>query len=510
MSNILSFVIFIPAAAGLLLFCLPRGRDGLIRSASLVAALLNLVISAFLWTGYDPSVDLDTTPFQFAESAEWIPSLGVGYRVGIDGISLFLVLLTTLITPIAILGSWSGVKDRIREFHVALLFLETGMIGVFAATDLALFYVFWEVMLIPMVLLIGIWGSQRRIYAAVKFFVFTMVGSLLMFVAILYLWVRLRELDTSVTFSLTQIYAILKAHPNALSPTEQITLFSAFALSFAIKVPLFPLHTWLPDAHTEAPTAGSVVLAGVLLKMGSYGFIRFAIPFFPEGAQEAVPWICWLAIISIIYGALMCLVQEDLKRLIAYSSVSHLGFVMLGLFAFTQKAVVGSIYQMLSHGVSTGALFLLVGLIYERTHTRRLADYGGYAKIVPRYAAIFFFVLLSSIGLPALNGFVGEFLILLGTFEFSPLYATLAATGMILGALYMLNLYQRVMLGKVNANLSDEARAKTSDVNFREMVYLTPLLVLIVVMGLGSPWFTRIIEPSVAHWLDSFTKVAGM
>ncbi len=501
----LNLVIFLPAAAGLALLLLPGRLHGLIRGAALTATIVTFALSIGLLRNFDPAAD-GPTPFQFVTSIEWIPSLGIGYRVGLDGISLFLVLLTTLISPIAILGSWTGIKERVREFHIALLFLETGMIGVFAATDLALFYVFWEVMLIPMILLIGIWGSKDRIYAAVKFFVYTMVGSLLMFLAILYLYAHLAS-EGVESFSLTTIYAGLLDHP--LSFPEQVTLFSAFALSFAIKVPLFPLHTWLPDAHTEAPTAGSVVLAGVLLKMGTYGFIRFAIPFFPDAAVAAVPWISWLAIIGIIFGAMMCLVQEDMKRLIAYSSVSHLGLVMVGLFAygssgFNSKAVVGSIYQMLSHGVSTGALFLLVGLIYERTHSRRISDYGGFAKIVPRFAAIFFVTLLASIGLPALSGFVGEFLILTGTFETNRLYAVLAATGIVLGALYMLNLYQRVMLGK-----ADEKRPAVADVNFREMVYMTPLIVLMVLMGIRSPWFTRLIEPSVERWLETFRVAAA-
>lgn len=470
---------------------------------SLLSTLTTFGISVVLLAQFNRDLDPKLTLFQFSQPTvdAWIPTLGIGYRIGIDGISLFLVLLTTLLMPIAILASWTSVKERVREFHIAILFLETGMIGVFAATDLALFYIFWEVMLIPMVLLIGIWGSTRRIYAAVKFFVYTMVGSLLMFFAILYLYFHLSK-HGQATFGLQGIYEGLKVHP--LSLTEQTFLFFAFALSFAIKVPLFPLHTWLPDAHTEAPTAGSVILAGVLLKMGAYGFIRFAIPFFPDAALAAVPWISWLAIISIIYGALMCLVQEDFKKLIAYSSVSHLGFVMLGIFAFTQRGVVGSVFQMLSHGVSTGALFLLIGIIYERTHTRRIADYGGYAKVVPRFSVIFFIVLLASIGLPSLCGFVGEFLILQGTFEVNRTYAVLAASGVVLGALYMLNLYQRVMLGKVNPKLSSEARAKITDLNFREWVYLTPLLILIVVMGLRSPWFTDLIEPSVTHWFSEF------
>jgi NADH-quinone oxidoreductase subunit M len=502
-SWLLTVVIFLPAAAALALFLVRPEKTGAVRRLALAASLATFGCSIFLWTGFRSAPPPETAPFQFASpSFEWVPAFGVGYRVGIDGISLLLVLLTTLLSPLAILGSWTSVKDRVREFHIALLVLETGMVGVFAAVDLALFYVFWELMLVPMVLLIGIWGSQRRVHAAVKFFVYTMVGSLLMFLAILYLYFHLSAHDAA-TFSVAGIYEGLKQHPLPL--TAQALLFSAFALSFAIKVPLFPLHTWLPDAHTEAPTAGSVILAGVLLKMGGYGFIRFAIPFFPEAAQAAAPWISWLALISIVFGALMCLVQEDFKRLIAYSSVSHLGLVMLGLFAFTERGVVGSVFQMLSHGVSTGALFLLIGLVYERTHTRRIVDYGGFARLMPCYAAIFFVTLLSSIGLPSLNGFVGELLILLGTFEANRLYAVVAASAMVLGALYMLNLYQRLMLGRADP---DRHHGSIADVNGRELAYLAPLLVLMVVMGLRSPWFTDLIEPSVEQWFQHL-KVAG-
>jgi NADH-quinone oxidoreductase subunit M len=332
----------------------------------------------------------------------------------------------------------------------------------------------------------------------VKFFVYTMVGSLLMLLGIIYLYLHLTRAGVN-SFDLEAVYAGLRSHP--LSPTEQMSLFLAFALAFAIKVPLFPFHTWLPDAHTEAPTAGSVILAGVLLKMGTYGFIRFAIPFFPSAAAGAAPWIMALAVVGIVFGACMCLVQEDLKKLIAYSSVSHLGFVVLGIFALNPRGVTGAVYQMLGHGISTGALFLLVGCIYDRTHTRRISDYGGMARVLPRWAVVFLVVLLSSIGLPGLNGFVGEFWILLGAFERSRLAATVAASGVVLGAVYMLTLYQRVMLGKP-AGVAAAGGHPTHDLNGREMGYLVPLLVLMVVMGMASPWFTERIDPSVAAWLS--------
>ncbi len=490
---LLSLAIMIPAVTGLALIYMKGVPAKGIRWLTLISSLVTFVVTLMIWANFD----ITNKDFQLTENYTWIQSLGVSYSLGIDGISLFLILLTGLIMPIAILGSWSGIKERVREFHIALMFLACGMIGVFAATDLILFYIFWEVMLIPMILLIGIWGSENRVGAAVKFFVYTMVGSLLMFLAIIYLYMHLSQHGIT-TFSLSTIYQGLKAYP--LSATEQVVLFLAFALSFAIKVPLFPLHTWLPDAHTQAPTAGSVILAGVLLKMGTYGFLRFAIPFFPHAVEVFTPAICVLAVISIIFGALMCLVQEDFKKLIAYSSVSHLGFVILGIFALNERGVTGGIFQMLSHGISTGALFLLIGAIYERTHTRKIEKYGGIAKIVPKYSAVFFFVLLSSIGLPALNGFVGEFLILLGSFESNAVYAIFAATGMVLGALYMLILYQKVFYGKV----TNEENKKITDLNMREWVYITPLLVLMVVMGMGSPWFTEFIEPSVESWLNDF------
>ncbi len=515
--HLLSAAILLPAATGVLVLFLPRGKPAAARAVALGGSLLALAVSIAIGARFEPNPP--PGGFQFVEGPyAWIPSLGISYSVGVDGISLFLVILTAFLTPICVLASRRSVDKRVHEFHASLLFLETGIVGVFLALDLALFYVFWEVMLIPMVLLIGIWGGQNRVYAAVKFFIYTMVGSLLMLLAIIYLYIHLDGATAGIggaaaSFALTDIYAGLKSHP--LAPGAQMALFLAFALSFAIKVPLFPFHTWLPDAHTEAPTAGSVILAGVLLKLGTYGFLRFAIPFFPDAARDAAPWITALSVVGIIYGALMCMVQTDIKRLIAYSSVSHLGFVMLGIFAFNGEGLTGGVYQMLNHGVSTGALFLLVGSIYERAHTRRIDDYGGIARVMPAYATVFLIVTLSSIGLPGLNGFVGEFWILLGAFKANRLAGVLAASGVVLGAVYMLTLYQRTMLGKPGAVVAaggggghghggggadPHSEHALPDLWTREMVYFVPLIVLMVVMGMASPWFTDRIDPAVAAW----------
>jgi NADH-quinone oxidoreductase subunit M len=497
----ISIITFLPVATVLAMLVVSRAGDRTARWTALFGSLATLGFALALLVSFDPAVK----GYQpgLTETWSWVPSFGISYKVGIDGISLFLVLLAALLTPIAILCSWTSVERRVQEFHVAILLLETGMIGVFVAMDLLLFYVFWEVMLIPMYLLIGVWGSGNRIQAAVKFFLYTVAGSLLMFLAIVYLYLHVGRFVASPTFDLDTIYTTLKLHP--LTATEQAWLFGAFALSFAIKVPLFPLHTWLPDAHTEAPTAGSVILAGVLLKMGTYGFIRFAIPFFPAAAQAATPWISTLAIIGIIFGALMCLVQEDMKRLVAYSSVSHLGFVMLGIFALNARGLSGGILQMVNHGISTGALFLLIGAIYERRHTRRIAEYGGIAAIAPRFAIVFFITTFSSIGLPFLNGFVGEFLILQGSFEANRAYAVLAATGIVLGAVYMLILCSRFLLGP----MTNPENEHVTDLNGREMSFFVPLVILMVAIGLFSPWMTDRIELSVDSWLEHWAQVAA-
>jgi NADH-quinone oxidoreductase subunit M len=443
--------------------------------------------------------------YQFVERRDWIPSLGITYKLGVDGIGLLMVLLMTITTPICVLASWTSIAHRVRDFYAALLFLEAGVVGVFLAQDLLLFYVFWEVMLVPMFLLIGVWGGERRIYAAVKFFIYTMAGSLFMLVAILYLYFKTGEAGAR-TFELSVIFERLQWHvvegvrtpPQVVfSETEQFWLFLAFGIAFAIKVPMFPFHTWLPDAHVEAPTAGSVVLAAVLLKMGTYGLVRYAIPLFPAGFDILAPLLVVLAVTGIVYGALMALAQDDVKKLIAYSSVSHLGFVVLGIVAWNEKALEGAVLQMVNHGLSTGALFLFVGAIYERRHTRKIADYGGVAKAAPGLAVVLMIATLSSIGLPGLNGFVGEFLILLGSFERYSLATAVAALGIVLGAVYMLVLYQRVMLGPVKS----EADATTPDLVAREWVYFVPLILLMVGIGLYPYPFLRVLDGSVQSLL---------
>jgi NADH-quinone oxidoreductase subunit M len=477
-----SAIIFLPLFAAILLLFMAKEEAELARRFALGASLLTFLISLGLLCQFDSS----RADFQFVERFSWIPEFGVQYYVGVDGISLFLVLLTTFLTPIVLLASWD-VQNRVKEYFFFFLVLETGMIGALVAVDLFLFYVFWEVMLIPMYFLIGVWGGARRIYAAIKFLLYTMVGSLLMLVAILYLAYLHNAQHGTVTFDLLQLYNL------NISEQTQLWLFAAFALSFAIKVPLFPFHTWLPDAHVEAPTGGSVILAGVLLKMGTYGFLRFALPLFPAAAHAAVPMIMALSVIGIIYGALVAMVQPDLKKLVAYSSVSHLGFVMLGMFAFNVQGVEGAVYQMLNHGISTGALFLLVGVVYERRHTRLISEYGGLWKQMPIYSSIFLIAMLSSIGLPGLNGFIGEFLIMLGAFKANPQAGALAVSGVVFGAVYMLWMYQRVIFGP----LKNKENEKMADLSRREIAFFVPLLVLMVVMGLyPKPLLSRM-EKSV-------------
>jgi NADH-quinone oxidoreductase subunit M len=471
-STLLSVVVFLPLAGAVLAAFFPGGEAGQHRALALVVSLATFLVSLGLWIGFEGAPS--APEFQFEVKAPWIPSLGIGYHIGIDGVALLLVMLTTALTPLAILSAWNAIQDRVKEFMISLLVLETAMIGTFSALDLVLFYVFWEAMLVPMYLLIGIWGSENRLYATVKFFVYTFVASVLMLVAIIYVSVH-----AGGSFDYVQARQALQVTPSAAR-----WLFLAFALAFAVKVPMFPLHTWLPDAHTEAPTAGSVILAGVLLKMGTFGFFRYALPLFPDAALHFRPLIAKLAVVGIVYGALMCLVQKDMKRLVAYSSVSHLGFVMLGLMALTAEGLTGGVYQMLSHGVSTGALFLLVGMLYERRHTRLISEYGGIARRVPWITTAFVVVMLASIGLPGTNGFVGEFLILSGTWlgrlRHAPWYAAVGATGVILGAVYMLILVERVFVGKI----TNPANADLSDLSLREWAVIAPLIVLIFVMGL--------------------------
>ena len=478
----LSLLLAIPMVGAAVLMLYPRRQTQSLFALALLFSGLDFLWSLKIFALFDKT----QAEMQLLERIPWMPGFGIEYLVGIDGISLFLVLLTTLLMPIAILASWS-VQERVKEYLVCMLLLQTGMLGAFVALDLFLFYVFWEVMLVPMYFLIGVWGGPRRIYAALKFVIFTMTGSLLMLVAIIFLATRHAEAEQQLTFDLLKLYDLNLPLP------EQSWLFAAFALSFAIKVPLFPLHTWLPDAHVEAPTAGSVILAGVLLKLGTYGFLRFAMPLFPQAALAAAPYMIALAVIGIIYGAVVAMMQTDIKKLVAYSSVSHLGFVMLGLFAFNMQGIQGAIYQMLNHGLSTGALFLLVGMIYERRHTRLIEAFGGLWKQLPIFSALLMVIMFSSIGLPGLNGFVGEFLILLGAFAAAPRWTTAAATGVILGAIYMLWMYRRVIFGP----LVDPANERLKDLGAREQIILAPILALVLIMGIYPQPFLQRMKPAV-------------
>src|SRR5437867_2522897 len=492
-SNILTIVTFMPAVGALLLLFYNRAHVRSIRTLALIITILTFVFSLHLVAHFDSS----NPDFQFGIKIPWIPAYGIDYAMGIDGISVFLIILATLLSPLAILASWS-IHERLKEYFIFMLLLETGMIGVFASLDLFLFYVFWEIMLIPMYFLIGVWGGERRIYAATKFVLYTMIGSVLMLVAIIALYFMHGDATGTFTFSYPQIQAALASGRMVLAPSIELWLFVAFFLAFAVKVPLFPFHTWLPDAHVEAPTAGSVLLAGVLLKMGTYGLIRFNLPLFPHVRHLFAPLISMLAIVGIIYGALVAMVQPDLKMLVAYFSVCLLGFIVLGIFSFTVQGLEGAIYQMLNHGVSTGALFLLVGIIYDRRHTRLIEEFGGLANRMPVYAAFFLIVTLSSIGLPGLNGFVGEFLVLLGTFGVNQSRAAFAAVGVVLSAVYMLWMYQRVMWGR----LENDRNAALPDLSGREHAMLVPILVMIFWMGMYSSYFLRPMDASVMKLMN--------
>jgi NADH-quinone oxidoreductase subunit M len=494
---LLSAVTFLPAAGAVVLAFLPRRQNGLLRAGALAVALVTLVLSVPLYTGFDA----DVADYQFEQYARWMPTVGITYHVGIDGISLLLVLLTTFLTPIALLSTWGAIEDRVKEFVVTMLVLETGMLGVFVSLDLFLFYVFWEAMLIPMYFIIGVWGGGNRIYAAVKFVLYTMVGSVLMLLAILALYYQHGAATGTYTFDLPVIARFV------LAPgLGQNLMFLAFALAFAIKVPLFPLHTWLPDAHVEAPTAGSVILAGVLLKMGTYGFLRFCLPVFPDASITFGPLLLALAVIGIVYGAFVSTVQPDLKKLVAYSSVSHLGFVMLGIFTLNQQGLVGAVIQMINHGLSTGALFLMVGMIYERRHTRLIADFGGLWAVLPAFSALFLVVSLSSLGLPGLNGFVGEFLILLGAFQTNRALAAVATTGIIFAAVYMLWMYQRVIFGP----LVHEENRRLRDLTPREWAVLVPVIVFIVWIGVYPLPFTGKTEATIEALLAQVHSKASV
>lgn len=494
---LLTVLILLPTGGSLALLLLSDDDHVWIRRLALVTAIVEFLISLLLLRGFN----LSATGYQFEELHNWISEPPIHYHVGVDGLSLFLVLLTTFLTPIALLCSWKSIDERVKGFFISLLVLESGVVGVFVSLDLFLFFLFWEVMLIPMYLLIGIWGHDRRIYAALKFILYTMLGSILMLVAIVWLY-HITDLNGTPTFDLVQIQSLLANGTIALSPNTEMLLFGAFFLAFAIKVPLFPLHTWLPDAHTEAPTAGSVMLAGVLLKMGTYGMLRFCLPLFPDAAHRFAPAIAALAIIGIIYGALVAMVQVDLKRLVAYSSVSHLGFVVLGIFAFHPISIDGAIYQMLNHGISTGALFLGVGMLYDRRHTFLIKEYGGIAGPMPVLAAMYLFACFASAGLPMLNGFVGEFLILAGTFERHAAWASWAAIGMVLSSVYLLWSYQRVFYGAVT---QDRNRA-LPDLDRRERGILVLMAVMMLWMGIGSTYFTQRIETSTQSVLEQMKR----
>jgi len=481
----LTALIFLPLLGAAVLGFVRRDAARRIRWVALVTSLLAFALALRIFFSFSAT---DLGP-QFVEHYPWISSPPINYHLGVDGLSVLLVLLTAFLTPLSLLASWSSITARVKEFHVFILALETGMIGAFVSLDLVLFFLFWELMLIPMYFLIGVWGHERRLYAAMKFILYTMAGSALMLVGIIYLY------NLTGTFNYQTLLAQLSTGQIGLPWRVEKWLFWAFFLAFAIKVPVFPLHTWLPDAHTEAPTAGSVILAGVLLKMGTYGMLRFCLPLFPQASRHFAPFIGFLAVIGIIYGSLVAMVQPDLKRLVAYSSVAHLGFVVLGIFAFNTLGIEGAIYQMCNHGVSTGALFILVGMLYDRRHTRLIRDFGGLATTVPVYATFFMIVTLSSLGLPLLNGFVGEILIILGAFDARRLFGVLAAVGVVLAAVYLLWMFQRVFLGEMT---SDENR-KLPDCNWRERAILVAVVVVILVMGTYPQPFLRRLENSVAQ-----------
>ena len=480
---LLSLILLVPLVGAIILLFVDRRRDDTIRWIANIVASLGFLVSLPLWFWYDSA----NPDWQFVERVPWIPSIGAEYFLGVDGFSSLLVLLTTLMGMIAILSSWTAITERVKEYYIFLLVLQTGMIGAFITLDFLLFFLFWEVMLVPMYFLIGIWGSDNRLYSAIKFFLYTLVGSVVMLLGILAVYFYQYSVTGVYTFDVTQF------HELNMPVDLQWWVFLAFFLGFAVKVPMFPFHTWLPDAHTDAPTAGSVILAAVLLKMGTYGFIRFSLPILPDATVSFVPLIAGLSIVGIIYGALVALSQSDWKRLVAYSSVSHMGLVMLGMFALTPVGITGSIIQQINHGISTGALFLIVGIVYERRHTREISEYGGLSKTMPVYAAVFLIMTMSSIGLPTLNGFIGEILILQGIFVVSKWWAAVAATGIVLGAAYMLWLYQRTMFGTID-NPKNEGLA---DLNVRELATFVPLIILAVWIGLYPSPFLRRLETSV-------------
>ena len=509
---ILTTLIFLPVVGALIVALYGRADDG--DSTALKKLAIGITVVEFLLSlpiafAFDKGED----GYQFVARAEWIRAAGlnIDYYVGIDGLSVWLVLLTTLIVPIALLASYHAITKRVRAYLILMLLLETGMIGVFCALDMFLFYLFWEVMLIPMYFIIGVWGGERRVYAAIKFVLYTMVGSLLMLVAIIALYLAHGGATGTYTFDIPAITAAVASGQLAIPADAQMWLFGAFALAFLIKVPLFPFHTWLPDAHVEAPTAGSVILASVLLKMGTYGLVRFNLPLFPQATVELAPIVCTLAVIGIVYGALVAMVQPDIKKLVAYSSVSHLGFCVLGIFSLTSQGMQGALYQMIAHGLSTGALFLIIGIIYERRHTRQIAEFGGLATPMPQFATLFLITTFASIGLPLLAGFVGEFLVILGTYNSTTLpgatwYAAIAATAMVWGAVYMLWMFQRVVMGDVT---KPENKA-LADLDLREKLVLVPLVALMIFLGVYPKYFIDRSQPALDRAVEAPNPVATL
>jgi NADH-quinone oxidoreductase subunit M len=490
---LLTLLVALPLLGGALVLLLRAGREQLARQTALAVSLVTFALSLGLWWGFDAQ----SADYQFVERHAWLPDFGISYHVGVDGISLLLVVLTAFLTPISLLCSWPSIEQRVREFSFFMLALEAAMIGVFISIDLFLFYIFWDAMLIPMYFLIGVWGYERRVYASIKFILYTMAGSVLMLLAIIWIAYYHQTATGAPSFDLIDLYAL--SVPVAL----QMWPFLAFTVAFAIKVPLFPFHTWLPDAHVEAPTAGSVILAGVLLKMGTYGLLRFSFPLFPQAAQEAAPYLAVLAVIGIVYGALVAMVQPDMKKLVAYSSVSHLGFVVLGLAALNINGVHGAVYQMLAHGISTGGLFLIVGMLSDRRHTRLIAEYGGLKAVAPRLVAAFLLVTLASVALPGTNGFVGEFLILIGSFSSTVvqpagIFTAVAATGVILSAVYMLWMFQRVNYGPLTNSKNQGLR----DLSVREWFVIAPICAVAIFMGVVPGVFLRPMEPAVRRTVE--------
>jgi NADH-quinone oxidoreductase subunit M len=489
---LLSLITFLPLA-GAFIILMVRGEEEIVarnaRWTALWASLITLALSLILWARFDYT----TAEFQFVERAEWLPEFGVNYRMGVDGISVLFILLSTLLTPICILASWESVRHRVRDYMIAFLVLESMMVGMFCALDFVVFYIFFEAVLIPMFLIIGVWGGARRVYAAFKFFLYTLAGSLLMLLAILAIWYHAGTTDIPTLME--------TSFPRGM----QFWLFIAFMVSFAVKVPMWPVHTWLPDAHVEAPTAGSVILAGVLLKMGAYGFLRFSLPMLPHASADFAPFIFALSVIAVVYTSLVALAQEDMKKLIAYSSVAHMGIVTLGIFTFTQQGLSGALFTMLSHGIVSGALFLCVGVLYDRVHSRDIARYGGVAKIMPAYALVFMLFTMASVALPGTAGFPGELLVIVGAFRVNPWVALGAATGMILGAAYMLYLYRRVIFGRVTR---DDLRG-LPDLSPREHAVFAPLVLLVIWMGVYPSSFLNFFEASVAALVARHEAVLG-